>query len=301
MLVSMKEILDKANEGNYAVPAAVAQTELNARAAIKTAEANNSPIIILIPLDILDINVDLFGRYLAQVANDSPVPVAICHDHGSSFESGVKCVKAGFSAIMVDRSSLPYEENVAQVKELVKVAHACGVTVEAELGHVGMAAAGDFENTEFLTEPEMAAKFIEETGIDCLAVAIGTAHGAYNKGQKPTLHYDRLEAIKKATNNFPLVLHGGSGTGDEGLAKVAKMGINKVNIGCELFASIFEEIEAADTTGNGAYAFGNLVEAGYSKRLGHFMEVLDSKDKAWKVEPKFSKAAVAELTEDTIL
>ena len=135
MLVSMKEILEHANEENYAVPAPVTQTELNARTAIKCAEEMNSPIILLIPL-IFDYDVDLFGRYLKSLAEKATVPVAVNHDHGSDFESAVSCIRAGVSSIMTDRSQLPYEENVAQVKELVKVAHAVGVSVEAELGHV---------------------------------------------------------------------------------------------------------------------------------------------------------------------
>ncbi|MDO4261517.1 MAG: class II fructose-bisphosphate aldolase [Eubacteriales bacterium] len=299
MLVTMKEILDRANEGNYAVAAPVVQTEFNARVAIKCAEELNAPVILLVPL-IFDYDVDLFGRYLKALAEASTVPVAINHDHGSDFESAVACIRAGFSAIMVDRSELPFEENVAQVKELVKVAHAVGVSVEAELGHVGNANHYDVDRDAALTEPELAKRFIDETGVDCLAVAIGTAHGAYNKGQKPYLDYERLEQIKKATGNFPLVLHGGSGTGDEGLSRVAKMGINKVNIGCELFASAIEAIETADTDGNGAYGFANIIEKGYGSRLKHFIKILDSEGKAWKAE-KVVKREKVELTEDTIL
>ena len=195
---------------------------------------------------------------------------------------------------------ISFEENIAQVKELVKVAHAVGVSVEAELGHVGNASNYDMDRDAALTEPELAKKFIEETGIDCLAVAIGTAHGAYNKGQMPYLDYERLAEIKKVTNNFPLVLHGGSGTGDEGLSKVAKMGINKVNIGCELFASAIDAIENADTEGNGAYGFANIIEEGYGSRLKHFIRVLDSEGKAWEVK-KMIKREKIELTKETIL
>lgn len=299
MLVTMKEILDRANKENYAVPAPVVQTEFNARTAIKCAEEMNSPIILLVPL-IFDYDVDLFGRYLKALAEAAAVPVAVNHDHGSDFESAVACIKAGFSSIMVDRSELPFEENVAQVKELVKVAHAAGVSVEAELGHVGNANNYEIDRDAALTEPELAKKFIDETDVDCLAVAIGTAHGAYNKGQKPYLDYERLEQIKNATGNFPLVLHGGSGTGDEGLSKVAKMGINKVNIGCELFASAIEAVKTADTDGNGAYGFANIIEEGYGSRVKHFIKVLGSEGKAWKSE-KTVKREKVELTEDTIL
>lgn len=300
MLVSMKEILDRASAENYAVAAPVCQTEFNARVAIKCAEEMNAPIILLIPL-IFDYDVDLFGRYLKQLAEAASVPVAVNHDHGSDFESAVACIRAGFSSIMVDRSELPFEENVAQVKELVKVAHAAGVSVEAELGHVGNAGSYDVDRDAALTEPEQAKRFIDETGIDCLAVAIGTAHGAYNKGQVPYLDYERLAEIKKVTNNFPLVLHGGSGTGDEALGKVAKMGINKVNIGCELFQSAIEAIKSADTEGSGAYGFANIIEEGYGSRVKHFIRVLDSQDRAWKTEDKLVKREKVEITKDTIL
>lgn len=299
MLVTMKEILDRANEGNYAVPAPVVQTELNARTAIKCAEEMNSPVILLVPL-IFDYDVDLFGRYLKALAEASKVPVAVNHDHGSDFESAVACIRAGFSSIMVDRSELPFKENAAQVKELVKVAHAAGVSVEAELGHVGNASNYEADRDAALTEPELAKRFIEETGIDCLAVAIGTAHGAYDKGQIPYLDYDRLEEIKKVTGNFPLVLHGGSGTGDEGLKKAARMGINKVNIGCELFASAIEAIENADTSGSGAYGFANIIEEGYGSRLKHFITILGSEGMAWKADNTVRRKKV-EITENTIL
>lgn len=299
MLVTMKELLDRANEENYAVAAPVVQTEMNARAAIKCAEELNAPVILLVPL-IFDYDVDLFGRYLKQLAEAAAVPVAINHDHGSDYESAVECIRAGFSSIMVDRSMYTYEENVRQVRELVKVAHAVNVSVEAELGHVGMANNYEEDGCNALTEPEEAVKFIEETGIDCLAVAIGTAHGAYNKGQEPHLDFERLAAIKEATNYFPLVLHGGSGTGDECLRKACQMGINKVNIGCELFTAAIEELNNADTTGNGAYGLTNLLEAGYSERLKHFMEIMGSVDKAWVPEKK-GKREKAELSEDTIL
>ncbi|RGU94279.1 class II fructose-bisphosphate aldolase [Clostridium sp. AF15-17LB] len=299
MLVTMKEILDRANEGNYAVPAPVVQTELNARTAIKCAEEMKSPVILLVPL-IFDYDVDLFGRYLKALAEAAAVPVAVNHDHGSDFASAVACIRAGFSSIMVDRSELPYEENAAQVRELVKVAHAAGVSVEAELGHVGNASSYEADRDAALTDPELARRFVEDTGIDCLAVAIGTAHGAYDNGQVPYLDYDRLAEIKAATGSFPLVLHGGSGTGDESLGKAARMGINKVNIGCELFSAAIEAIEGADTSGSGAYGFANIIEEGYGSRLKHFFTVLGSEGMAWDVK-EVVRREKAEITGDTIL
>lgn len=299
MLVTMKEILDRASKENYAVPAPVVQTELNARMAIKIAQQKNAPVILLVPL-IFDYNIDSFGRYLKELANEVDIPVAIIQDHGGDYPSAIESIRAGMSGIMVDRSQLSFEENVTEVKELVKVAHAVGVTVEAELGHVGFANNYDVDGNTALTEPDKAKDFIDQTGVDCLAVAIGTAHGAYNHGQKPVIDYDRLIEIKKATNNFPLVLHGGSGTGDDVLAKVAKLGINKVNIGCELFAASIEELNNSDTSGNGAYGLANIIASGYSKRLSQFFDILDATDKAWSVK-KYKEKKGVEITENTVM
>ena len=157
------------------------------------------------------------------MADKANVPVAINLDHGATYEDAIDAIAAGFTSIMVDRSSLPYEENVAQVKELVKVAHATGVSVEAELGHVGQGDNYAVDGKQALTDPAEAKKYIEETGIDMLAVAVGTAHGEYIG--TPHIDFDRLAAIKEAVGqDFPLVLHGGSGSGDENLAKACTMG-----------------------------------------------------------------------------
>ena len=132
---------------------------------------------------------------------------------------------------MVDRSKLPFEENMAQVKELTKIAHACGMGVEAELGHVAM---GD---ESVFTRPDEATRFVEETGVDALAVAIGTAHGAYK--DTPKLQFELLEELRD-TVPVPLVLHGGSGTGDENLKKACSMGINKLNVAYELYTGAID-------------------------------------------------------------
>jgi len=283
MLLTMKEILDRANEGSYAVAAPNVSTELDARAAIEAAEEQNAPLI----LDVgyaANPDIVFFGSYLTRLAEMSRVPIAINLDHGADYHSAMMALRAGFTSVMVDRSSLPYDENVAQVKEIVKIAHEMGVSVEAELGHVGQGSNYAVDRTAALTDPQQAKKYIEETGIDMLAVSIGTAHGAY-KGV-PKLEFDLLVEIKKVTGNFPLVLHGGSGTGDENLRKACQLGINKVNVANDLFRSACDTITAADLSGNGAYALWNLGREGYKKKLKECIEIYGSKDKAWTVAPK---------------
>lgn len=136
MLVSMVELMQKARQEGYCVPAPAVENEHTVRACIAAAEAKNSPLI-LISLFKVNPDIMMFGRIITDIALRTRVPIAICQDHGGTYEEAVWAIRAGYTDIMVDRSSLPYEENVAQVKELVKIAHAVGVGVEAELGHVG--------------------------------------------------------------------------------------------------------------------------------------------------------------------
>ena len=283
MLVNMKEMLQRASAGNYAVAAPNVNTELDARAAIEAAEELNAPIILDV---VFTANPDIvtFGRILTDLANQSRVPVAVNLDHGGKFEHAILAIKGGFSSIMADRSTLPYEENVAQVKELARIAHAAGCTIEAELGHVGQGDNYEADRNAGLTQPDEAVKYIEDTGIDCLAVAIGTAHGAYTS--KPYLDFDRLAEIKKATNNFPLVLHGSSGTGDENLRKVCQMGINKVNVSNDLMRRACDTVCSADLTGNGAYTLWDVAKKGYKSRLMELIEVFGSVGKAYVPECK---------------
>lgn len=280
----MKEILTRASRENYAVPAPNVSTEMDARAYIEVAEDAKAPLI----LDLHSAhNADimfLFG-VLAKLADMASVPVAVNQDHGGSFEEAIRAIRGGATSIMVDRSMLPYEENVAQVSELTRIAHAVGVSVEAELGHVGQGSEYAHDRDAALTSPEDAKKYIEETGIDALAVAIGTAHGAY-KGT-PYLDYDRLVEIKRAVGpDFPLVLHGGSGTGYEALGKAAGMGINKVNVANDLFRAANNAVVEAKLEGNGCYEFYNVAKKGIQEELNRYMDVLGCRGKAWIPEKK---------------
>ena len=282
MLITMKEILDRANAENYAVAAPNIATELDARAAIEAAEELDAPLIIDVAYKMTP-DIVFLGSYLTRLAHASRMPIAINLDHGKNYHEVMMGLRAGFTSVMVDRSSLPYDQNVDEVKEVVKIAHEMGVSVEAELGHVGQGSNYKVDRAAALTDPKQAKQFIEETGIDCLAVSIGTAHGAY-KGT-PRLEFDLLAEIKEITK-FPLVLHGGSGTGDENLRKACQMGINKVNVANDLLRAACDKITSADLSGNGAYQLWNLAREGYKEKLKECIELYGSNGKAWIPEVK---------------
>lgn len=280
MLVTMKELLDRASAENYAVAAPNVSSELDARAFVEAAEELNAPLILDVGYSA-NPDIFMFGQLLRDLATKSNVPIAINLDHGGAFEDIIAAIQAGFTSVMVDRSATPYETNVKEVSEIVKIAHAVGVTVEAELGHVGQAQSYDVDRDAALTSVDDAKKFIEETGVDCLAVAIGTAHGAYPKGFVPYLDFDRLAEIKKGTNNFPLVLHGSSGTKDEDLQKACSMGINKVNIANDLCQAAAKALKAADLEGQAAYGVYNVAREGAKELLKKMIKIYGSDGKAW--------------------
>ncbi|MDL2220591.1 class II fructose-bisphosphate aldolase [Eubacteriales bacterium OttesenSCG-928-N14] len=283
MLVSMADILNKAQQGNYAVPAPNVWNEDSVRTVLWAAEEKNSPII----LDC-SFSARSYGDKAAQVmyeqmmytipwSREAKVPVAINLDHGMEYSHAITAIRAGFTSVMVDRSSYPFEENVKDVKAVVDVAHAVGVSVEAELGHVGEGDNYAVDGISHLTEPDEAKRYVELTKIDCLAVAIGTAHGAYVG--TPKLHFDRLEAIRKQVK-IPLVLHGGSGTGDDNLYKAARSGINKVNLYTDLVTEAMTQIKSKDINN---IDFDGLLKAGYAgfgDKLKHYMDLLGSTDQA---------------------
>lgn len=282
MLVTMKEILHRANQGHYGVIAPNVGRELDARAALEAAEEKQAPIILDVfytdPADF-----QFFGSYVTRLADMANVPVAVQLDHGGAFAQGIDAIRAGFTSIMVDRSSAPYEQNVAEVAEMVHIAHSIGVSVEAELGHVGQGSNYDVDGAAALTDPQQAKAYIEQTGVDALAVAIGTAHGFYSG--TPRLDFDRLVAIKAATGH-PLVLHGGSGTGDENLRKACQLGINKVNIGGELIRAAYDAIQQTDLSGNNVYGLFNIISAGFKGRVKELIDIFGSAGKAWSIAPK---------------
>ena len=232
----MKYILDNANRDGYAVMAVNSVDMEMVRAVIEAANEEHSPIIVQMgnmqmtklahPQDIVPMVINMAER--------ADVPVCLNLDHGGSLEVELNAIHRGFTNVMIDASSLPYEENVRRTRMIVDLAHAKGISVEAELGHVGQAADGDGKTADFYTNVEQAKDFVERTGIDALAVAIGTAHGKYPAGYVPKLDFERLAELKAALN-MPLVLHGGSGSGEENIRKAVAGGINKINVCTDAF------------------------------------------------------------------
>lgn len=232
MLVNLNEVLKKAQKGKYAVGLFNTTDTDMLQAVIEAAEENNSPVIlgtaeVLLPYGELK----LIAPSVIAAAKRAKVPVVVHYDHGLTFDRCIEALKLGFSSIMFDGSAKPYEQNIAETREMVKIAHAFGATVEGEIGHVGEAAKEDNLLTDMYTTPEEAKAYLEATGVDALAVAIGSAHGVYKK--KPMLNIERLKEISGAVK-VPLVLHGGSGLSDDDFKNTIRNGIAKVNIFTDL-------------------------------------------------------------------
>lgn len=265
MLVNMNDILLPAKEGKYGVGFFNAVNVEMARAIIETAEELKAPVMIgtaevLLPA----MELDLVANYLIPMAKKATVPVCVHYDHGLTFERCMQAVKLGFTSVMYDCSTAPYEENITKVAEMVKICHAMGVTVEAELGHVGdNAGSGKLTNPEdYFTNPDTAVDYVTRTGVDSLAVAVGNAHGDY--AFPPKLDFDRIQIISGKTN-LPLVLHGGSGLADADFKNAVRLGVSKINI--------FTDIDKAGKAG---------VEAGIAAGERTMMGLIPYEIKAMK-------------------
>lgn len=245
-LVNLSTILSDARKKHYAVPAFDVSNMEMIRAVADVCEEEKSPaIFMLLNADMDGIGLKMLVDEIKSVASQISVPVCIHHDHAASFDQIARSIDAGVTSVMIDGSTLPFEENIRITKQVVDYAHPKGITVEAELGHVAdaiggltetkTASASDDDIEKALTNPADAKAFVEKTGVDCLAVAIGTAHGVYVS--TPTL---RLELLKKieAASPCPLVLHGGSGTPDPDVQKAIALGITKINIYSEVLAAM---------------------------------------------------------------
>lgn len=285
MYVTMKEILDRAYKEGYGVPAVLGENETCIIAAIEAAEETKSPLIFINFVDTMP-DPFFYCQMVKTYANQASVPVALCLDHSPDFADAVAGIQAGFSAVMLDRSKLPFEENAAQVKELVHIAHSVGVTVEAELGHVGDASNYEEDGNSAFTDPDEARRFIEETGIDCLAVAVGTAHGAYRG--IPKIQFDRLEKLHEICK-IPLVLHGGSGSGDENIHRACQNGVAKVNIARDIVQAGYDALMEAGLEGDSMYDFFDVIKNGIKEKVKHFFEVTGCIGKAWTDIPEFGQ------------
>ena len=235
MLCTMKEMLADAKAKKYAIPAFDVSNYEMLRAILEVCEEEKSPALLMgLGVDLQGRNMQLLTAMVQSVSKYFNIPVCFHLDHATDFNFIKQAIDNGFSSVMYDGSVLPFNENALRTAEVVKYAHQKGVTVEAELGHVGNASVGSISETgtdvdpgESLTVPEEVSKFIDITDVDALAVAIGTAHGVYKK--TPELRIDRLDEIT-AVCDRPLVLHGGSGTPDEQMKNAIAHGITKINI-----------------------------------------------------------------------
>lgn len=237
MLMNGRDLLTVANEHSFAVPAFNISDYAMLNGIVEISEERDAPVIIAIhPDELSHIGVDVLPAII-QRAHRSSVPVTIHWDHGGSYEQLLLAIQTGFTSVMIDGSMLPFEENVAITRRVVESAHAVGLSVEGELGTIGkldeQAEEGVAVSQITYTEPAQAVEFVERTGVDSLAVAIGTAHGLYPKHVKPELRLDLLQEIK-ALVSIPLVLHGGSGNPDDEIGQSVKLGINKINISSDI-------------------------------------------------------------------
>ncbi|WZH37647.1 MAG: ketose-bisphosphate aldolase [Microbacterium enclense] len=235
MLYTGKSILDVANSHSFAIPAFNISDWAMFTGIMDISEEKSAPVIIAIhPDEVSHITTDLIPAMHAR-AHRSSVPVAIHWDHGGTYEQIVQAIQAGFTSVMIDASLEPFEQNVALTRKVVEAAHAVGVQVEGELGTIGANDSyGESGAAEIIyTNVDDAVRFVEQTGVDSLAIAIGTSHGLYPSDKNPELRHDLLEQIKAAVG-IPLVLHGGSSNPDAELARAVSLGINKINISSDI-------------------------------------------------------------------
>lgn len=242
MLMTGKELLLDAQKNKYAVGAFNINNMEIIQAIIGAAEELNSPVIIQASQGGLKYaGVEYIAALGKLAGRNASVPVALHLDHGTDFDQVMQCIRHGFTSVMIDGSRFPLEENIAFTKKVVEIAHSVGVTVEAELGKIG--GTEDHitvsEKDATFTDPQEAKRFVEETGVDYLAIAVGTAHGVY-KGE-PKLDYDRIKAIREVVD-IPLVLHGSSGVPSESLQKAISLGICKINIDTDIRASFAKAV-----------------------------------------------------------
>jgi len=269
--VSSKELFKKARKNNFAIPAPNFTDQNSIKAYVEVAEKLDLPVILAyaeVHKDYLSFEEALMlGKYYGEKAN---VPAVLHLDHGTTKELIFKAIDQGFKSVMIDASMENFDKNVEKTKEIVEYAHLRGIVVEAEIGHVG---GGEEYNSKddsdsIYTTVEDAKRFIKETNVDSLAISIGTAHGAYMG--EPVIDFDRLNEISNAVET-PLVLHGGSSSGDDNLERCALEGINKINIYTDLVTAAYDELQKVET--NDYYELRNAQMAGMKKCLEHYYGV----------------------------
>lgn len=235
MLVNLSDVLIPAAQDHTCVGHFNVINLSMARAVIRAAEEAKRPVILGIEeSQLVYCPMEDYASFVVSMARRAEVPVAVHFDHGHTFGKCITALKLGFTSVNFDRSEDDLETNIAKVSEMVKTAHAFGATVEAELGHTPEAS--DLKQGSF-TDPDEAARYVEQTGIDALAISIGTAHGEYQEA--PVLDYDRIRAIRDAVK-IPLVLHGGSGLSDRAIREAIDSGISKIAIFTDLNIACYQ-------------------------------------------------------------
>lgn len=242
MLMNMRDLLAVAHANHFAVPAFNMSNNMLLRGVIEVSEEANSPVIFAIHPDELAFVRPAFIKAAIEEANKTSLPVCIHLDHGSTIKQIMEAIQCGFTSVMIDASTLPLEQNIAISKQVVTLAHAVNVSVEGELGTIGTTSPQAEAGTEDIiyVNPDDVETYVRSTGVDTLAVAIGTAHGLYPKDRKPELRLDLLNEIT-ARVDIPLVLHGGSGNPDEEIAIAVKCGINKINISSDIKNAFYQK------------------------------------------------------------
>ncbi len=257
MLVNLKEILEIAEKENKAIGMFNATGFDSLQAVIKAAEELNQPVIIA-HAEVHNVynDISLVGPAMIAMAKEAKIPVCVHLDHGTSLEMIWRALRLGFTSVMIDASALPYEENLRLTKEVTEIAHAMGVSVEAELGRLVTGETGEREEgmslnaEDYYTDPEEAREFCKATGIDALAIAFGTAHGFY--AAEPKLSFEVVKNVAKATG-LPLVMHGGSGVSDEGFREAIRCGIRKINYYSYMSKAGYEAAKAVIAEGKTGY------------------------------------------------
>lgn len=242
-LVGLSELLRPAREAGYGIAAFNVFNVESVRAVIDAAEAEEAPVILMTGANDLAATGEAYlGELAVRAAERARVPVCVHLDHSKSFDLVMRCIRMGYTSVMIDGSHLPFDENVALTRRVVEAAHAAGVDVEAELGQVLRGKHTMVDRQSQLTDPDAAAEFVRQTGVDALAVAIGTAHGLYDI--PPQLDFARLERIA-ALCDVPLVMHGGTGTPDDAIQRAIALGMVKVNVGTQLRKDFIEAFVSA--------------------------------------------------------
>lgn len=242
MLLNMKDLLAVAHANHFAVPAFNTSSNMILAGVIQASEEKQSPLIVAIHPDELSFVRPSFIKSVIEEAIQATVPVCIHLDHGASLGHVMQAIQCGFTSVMIDASHHPLEENIAICKQVVDLAHLVNVSVEGELGTIGTTGPEAEAGADVIiyTNPDDVVTFVNATGVDTLAVAIGTSHGIYPKDRKPELKLDLLKEIASRVD-IPLVLHGGSANPDEEIAAAVKLGINKINISSDIKDAFYQK------------------------------------------------------------